>query len=195
MELFTERFESNFKTRIEQGGRVYLSEVYKELGFEMLLPDHPAYHSFWDKNGFHENNLDADIDFDQTVMLINNDRICTAIEQAYNELGGGRIQPTRLFNTLARYDYIDTRTGETDISKLSKLSDKELLNMRGFGPESIKYFRRAIDILNGADPLPKKMYTIQVTFEELSSLRRIYERKKTETDLLKRIISNAILVE
>ncbi len=136
-----------------------------------------------------------DVDSDQTAMVVNNDIIRTAIEQAYNELGSGRIQPARLFNILARYDYIDTYTGETDISKLSKLSDKELLNMHGVGPESIKYLKRTIDILNGADPLPKKMYTIQVTFEELASLRRIYERKQNETELLKRIISNAVLVE
>ena len=128
-------------------------------------------------------------------MLVQNDVICTAIEQAYNELGSGRIQPARLFNILAQYNYIDTYTGETDISKLSELSDKELLNMYGIGPESIKYLKRTIDILNGADPLPKKLYTIQVTFEELSSLRRIYERKQNETALLKRIISNAVLVE
>lgn len=195
MELFTDDFESNFKSRIDQDGRVYLSEVYKELGFEMPLLNHPAYHSFWDKNGFHENDLDVEVNLDQTAMVVNNDVIRTAIEQAYNELGSGRIQPTRLFNILAQYDYIDTYTGETDISKLSKLSDKELLDMHGIGPESIKYLRRTIDILNGADPLPKKMYTIQVTFEELSSLRRIYERKQNETELIKRIINSATLVE
>lgn len=189
-----DRFESNFKTRIDQGGRVYLSEVYEELGFEKPLLDNPAYHhAFWDRNGFHENDLD--VDSDQTTILVRNDVIRTAIDRAYNELGSGRIQPTRLFNILAQYDYIDTHTGETDISKLSELSDKEFLNMHGVGPESVKYLRRTIDILNGADPLPKKMYTMQVTFEELSSLRRIYERKQNETELLKRIINSATLVE
>ena len=128
-------------------------------------------------------------------MLVQNDVIRTAIEQAYNELGSGRIRPARLFNILAQHGYINIYTGETDISKLSKLSDRKLLDMRGFGPESIKYFKRTIDILSGADPLPKKLYTIQVTFEELSSLRRIYERKQNETELLKRIINNATLVK
>lgn len=130
MELFIDRFESDFKTRIDQGDRVYLSEIYEELGFEMPLPGHPAYHAFWDKNGFHENDLDMEVSLDQTIMLDDNDAI-----------------------------------------------------------------RRTVDILNGADPLPKKMYTVQVTFEELASLRRIYERKQNETELLKRIINNAALVE
>ena len=97
MKMFTDRFESNFKSRIDQGGRVYLSEVYEELGFNIPFPGHPAHHAFWDKNGFHENDLDVEVDSDQTVMLVNNDIIRTAIEQAYNELGSGRIQPTRLF--------------------------------------------------------------------------------------------------
>ena len=128
-------------------------------------------------------------------MLVQNDIIRTAIEQAYNELGSGRIQPSRLFNILAENGYINIRIGETDISKWSNVSDKEFLKMDGFGLGSIKFLRRAIDILNGADPLPKQLYEVKMTFEELSSLRRIYERKQNETELLKRIINTATLVE
>ena len=196
MALFTEMFKNNVQTRIDNGERVYLSEIYKELGFETQLPEyHRAHHAFWDKNGFHENDLDIEITLDRDVKIVNNDVIHTAIEQAYNELGSGKIQPTRLFNILAQNGYIDTIYGETDISKWSEISDEKFLEMRGVGPASIKYFRRTFDILNGADQLPKQMYEVKLTFEELSSLRRIYERKQNETELLKRIINNATLVE
>ena len=197
MTFFTEMFKNNIQTRIDNGERVYLSEIYKELGFNAKLPEyHRAHHAFWDKNGFHETDVDVEIISDkQNTKIVNNDVIHTAIEQAYNELGSGKIQPTRLFNILARNGYIDTIYGETDISKWSEISDEKFLEMRGVGPASIKYFRRTFDILNGAGPLPKQMYDVKLTFEELSSLRRIYERKQNETELLKRIINNATLVE
>ena len=193
MTLFTEMFENNIQPRIDNGERVYVSEIYTELGFENLASNRQQ--AFWDKNGFHENDLDIEITLDHDAKIVNNDAIHTAIEQAYNELGSGKIQPTRLFNILARNGYIDTIYGETDISKWSEISDEKFLEMRGVGPASIKYFRRTFDILNGAGPLPKQMYEVKLTFEELSSLRRIYERKQNETELLKRIINNATLVE
>jgi hypothetical protein len=130
----------------------------------------------------------------QNAKIVNNDAIHAAIEQAYNELGRGKVQPNRLFNILAAHGYIDDRSGETDISKWSEISDKEFFKMHGLGPMTVKYFRRTIDILNGADPLPKKLYEVKLTFEELSLLRSIYEQKQNETELLKRIISNATLV-
>ena len=192
----TDEFENEFKTRIASGGRVYLSEIYKELGFETQLPKyHRANYAFWDKNGFHENDPNVEIILDDHIKIVDNDTIRTAIEQAYNELGSGKIQPARLFNALARDGYIDTRIGETDISGWSEILDEEFLEMDGIGPSSIKYLRRAIDILNGADPLPKQQYEVKLTFEELSSLRCIYERKQNETELLKRIINSATLVE
>ena len=138
---------------------------------------------------------DVEVTLDHDVKIVNNDAIHTAIEQAYNEMGKGRIQPNRLFNLLAENGYINIRIGETDISKWSDISDKEFLKMDGFGLGSIKFLRRAIDILNGADPLPKQLYEVRLTLEELASLRRIYERKQNETELLKRIINNATLVE
>lgn len=183
MKTFTEMFEEDFQARIDNGERVYLSEVYKELGFETLYPNRR--HAFWDKNGFHET--------DEDVKIVNNNVIHSAIEQAYNELGRGKIQPNKLFNVLAQNGYIDLRLGETDISEWSEISDEEILKIHGLGPTSIKFFKRTIDILNGADPLPKQMYTVTITFEELEQLRHIYEQKQNEAELLKRIISNATL--
>ena len=142
-----------------------------------------------------ENDLDVEVTLDHDVKMVNNDASHTAIEQAYNEMGKGRIQPNRLFNLLAENGYINIRIGETDISKWSNISDEEFLKMDGFGLGSMKFLRRAIDILNGADPLPKQLYEVKMTFEELASLRRIYERKQNETELLKRIINSATLVE
>lgn len=168
MNVFTDVFENDSKTKTNNNNQIYLSEIYKELGSETQLPKH---------------------------QIVDNDIIRTAIEQAYNELGSGRIQPNRLFNILAENGYINIRIGETDISKWSDISDKEFLKMDGIGLGSVKFLRRAIDILNGADPLPKQLYEVKMTFEELSSLRRIYERKQNETELLKRIINNATLVE
>lgn len=152
--------------------------------------------AFWDKPDLKETDTTVEIVIEeQDTKIVNNDRILAAIKQAYNELGSWKVQPNSLFNTLARNGYIDDRSGETDIFKWSEISDKELFKMRGFGPKSIKYFRRTIDILNGADPLPKQMYEVKLTAEEFSLLRCIYEQKQNETELLKRIINNATLVE
>ena len=169
-----------------------MSEVYEALGFEKPPLDHPAHHAFWDKNGFHESDSDGEIVSNLDTKIVSNDDIYTAIKQACNELGSGKLQPSRLFNILAQHNYINIYDKKTNVSNWVKISDEELLNIRGFGPRSIKHFRRTIDILYGANPLSKKVYTITLSFEELSSLRHICKRKKTEIDLLKRIINNAI---
>ncbi len=119
-------------------------------------------------------------------QLVHNDTILSAIEQAYTELGNGHIQPMRVFNTLARNGFINISGEVTDISEWPSIPDSTFLGMRTIGPETIKYIRRTIDILNGAEPLSPQLFSVTMTLEELTLLRRIYERKQSEITLLKK---------
>lgn len=57
-ESYLTELSTDFETRIANGGRVYLVEVYEKLGFETHYPEYnDARHAFWDKSGFHINDL------------------------------------------------------------------------------------------------------------------------------------------
>jgi len=66
---FMDALESDFNTRIDNGGRVYLTEALEKLGFGNYLPGYRKNHAFWDKDGFHENDLDVEIVFDELDVL------------------------------------------------------------------------------------------------------------------------------
>ena len=61
---------NDFNERINNGGRVYLTEVYEQLGFETghLIEQK---HCFWDKDGFHDRDSEMMLDFDDINLLEN----------------------------------------------------------------------------------------------------------------------------
>lgn len=64
---------NDFNERINNGGRVYLTEVYEQLGFDTghLVEQK---HCFWDKDGFHRDNHDAEIMLDSDdINLLENE--------------------------------------------------------------------------------------------------------------------------
>lgn len=63
---------NDFNERINNGERVYLTEVYEQLGFDISHLVEQK-HCFWDKDGFHGDHHDVEIvlDFDDIILLEN----------------------------------------------------------------------------------------------------------------------------
>ena len=107
MAFLTEKIENDFQTRIDNGGRVYLSEVYKALGIETFSSN--CQHAFWDKNGFHE------YDVNQIIIIFDETEIktlqCMYTEYAdklvsYTEIDDISIDEGRLNDLKDQYNVI-----------------------------------------------------------------------------------------